>query len=88
VESALRLIDLLRRAGLLKAAEECAGVIAGDAMDERSEAILAFERARIAEGDTGRHLMSSAVRPPARMPHVAHGKTQANPGFFARLFRR
>ena len=93
IESALRLIDVLRRAGMLETAEECAGVIAGDAMDERSEAILRFQRARIAEGDTGRYMMSSAVRPPARMPHVAHGKRipappQPKPGFFARLFGR
>ncbi len=85
IESALRLIDILRRAGLLKAADECCGVIAGDAMDERSEAILKFQQARIADGDTGRHLMSSALRPPSRMPHVAHGKQAAKPGFFARL---
>ncbi len=89
VESALRLIDVLRRAGMLATAEECAGTIAGDAMDERSEALLRYQRARIAEGDTGRHLMSSALRPPARMPHVAHGKPVLPPkkkGFWARLF--
>lgn len=89
VEDALRLIDLLRRAGLLKAAEECCGVIAGDAMDARSEAILQFQRARIADADTGRHMMSSALRPPARMPHVAHGRVPARrTGFIARLLRR
>ena len=93
IESALRLIDVLRRAGMLATAEECAGVIAGDMMDERAEAMLRYQRARIAEGDTGRHLMSSAVRPPARMPHVAHGKKKLaplppKPGFLARLFGR
>jgi len=88
VESALRLIDVLRRAGMLATAEECAGVIAGDAMDERSEAVLRFQRARIAEGDIARHLLSSAVRPPARTPHVAHGKTPTQGGFWARLFGR
>ena len=88
VESALRLIDLMRRANLLKAAEECCGVIAADAMDERSEAILHFQRARIAEGDTSRHLMSSALKPPSRTPHVAHGKAKPTTGFFGRLFSR
>ncbi len=88
IESALRLIDVLRRAGMLDTAEECAGVIAGDAMDDRSEAILRFQRARIAEGDTGRHLMSSAVRPPARTPHVAHGKPTKTGGFWQRLLGR
>ncbi len=93
IESALRLIDVLRRAGMLETAEECAGVIAGDPMDERSEAILRYQRARIAEGDTGRHMMSSAIRPPARMPHVAHGKKvygppTEKPGLLSRLFGR
>lgn len=88
IESALRLIDILRRAGILKAAEECCGLIAADVMDERSETILHFQLARIAEGDTGRHLMSSALRPPARMPHVAHGKPKPSGNFLARFFRR
>lgn len=88
VESALRLIDILRRAGLLKAAEECAGIIATEAVDERSQAILSYQLARIAEGDTGRHLMSSALRPPARMPHVAHGKSPVRRTLWGRLFGR
>lgn len=86
VEDALRLIDLLRRAGLLQAAQECAGVIAADAIDERSHAILAYQCARIADADTGRHMMSSALRPPARMPHVAHGRPRPKPGWLGRLF--
>jgi hypothetical protein len=57
-------------------------------MDERAESILRFQQARIAEGDTGRHLMSSALRPPSRTPHVAHGKAATKPGFFARLLGR
>lgn len=88
IEDALRLIDILRRAGLMAAAEECAGVIMMDAMDERSTAILSYQRARIAAGDTGRHLMSSALRPPARMPHVAHGKPKPRGGFLSRLLGR
>ncbi len=83
-ESALRLIDVLRRAGLLAVAEECAALVAEGAPDDNALRILAFQRARIAEGDTGRHLMSSALRPPARVPQGqgAGGKK----GFFARLF--
>lgn len=89
VESALRLVDLLRRAGLLKAAEECCVVIAEDGPDERSQAILNFQRARIAESDTGRHLMSSAMRPPKRMAHGAHRQNAfLQRGFLARLLRR
>lgn len=84
VESALRLVDLLRRAGLLKAAEECCVVIAEDAPDERWQAILRFQRALITEADTGRHLMSSAQRPPS--PLVGHVlATPAKRGFLARL---
>ncbi len=85
IESALRLIDILRRANLLAAAEECAALVAEGAPDERSMQILNFERTRIAERDTGRHLMSSALKPPARTPHVAHGR-QSKKGFFSRLF--
>jgi len=88
VDSALRLIDVLRRAGMFTTAEEVAGVVAEGAPDERSQAILAYQRARIAEGDSGRHLMSSALRPPARLPHVAHGKPPAKKGFLARLLGR
>jgi hypothetical protein len=53
-------------------------------MDENSARILAFQRARLASGDSGRHLLSSALRPPARMPHVAHGKPK-RAGFWGRL---
>ena len=74
---------------MLATAEECAGVIAGDAMDERAQAILQYQRARIAEGDTGRHQVSSALRLPARASHAPHGKQSALPrkrGFFGWLF--
>jgi len=84
-ENALHLIDVLRRAGLLAAADECAALIGEGAPDERDMLILAFQRARIAEGDTGRHLMSSALRPPARMPHVAARRPRRK-GFLAKLF--
>ena len=84
-ENALHLIDVLRRAGLLAAADECAALVGEGAPDERAMLILAYQRARIAEGDTGRHLMSSALRPPSRMPHVAHGKRRKK-GFFSKLF--
>jgi hypothetical protein len=87
-ESALRLIDILRRANLLAAAEECAALVAEGAPDDNAMRILAYQRARIAERDTGRHLLSSALRPPARMPHVAHRQATAKKGFFARLFGR
>lgn len=77
-ETALRRVDVLRRAGDFAGAAEAAdaaGTLAGETgTDETGTAILAFQRARIAARDAGRHLMSSALRPPARTPHVAHGK--------------
>ena len=49
------------------------------AQDEDTAAILAFQRARIAAGDTARHMLSSALRPPARRPHVTHGDAGRRP---------
>ena len=54
-------------------------------LDENSAAILAFQRARIADGDRGRHGIGSALRPPARRPHVTHGQAKAG-GWWQRLF--
>jgi len=84
---ALRRIDALRRAGDFGPAGRVADQLANDEPDEATAQILTFQRARIAAGDTGRHLMSSALRPPAHTPHVAHGKSSGK-GFFARLFGR
>ncbi len=81
-EAALRLADIQRRAGLL--AEAAATLDSWPDRDDASARIAVFERARIAVGDTGRHLLSSALRPPARTPHVTHGKRAAG-GFWGRL---
>jgi hypothetical protein len=86
-DSALRLVDVLRRAGMFTTAEEVASVVAEGAPDERSQAILSYQRARIADGDAGRHLMSSALRPPARAPHVSQ-KAPSQKGFLGRLLGR
>jgi hypothetical protein len=83
-ESALRLIDVLRRAAAPARAEAAAAALDAAPLDENSSRILAFQRARLAEGDTGRHLLSSALRPPARMPHVARPKPKAA-GFWSKL---
>ena len=81
--AALRSADIQRRAGLM---EEAAATLSGlPPGHDGVTRIAAFERARIAVGDTGRHLISSALRPPARSPHVSHGK-RAAPGFWGRLF--
>jgi hypothetical protein len=83
-ESALRLIDILRRAGAGDRAVAIADRLETMPLDENSARIVAFQRARLAARDTGRHLLSSALRPPARMPHVAHGKPK-RAGFWGRL---
>lgn len=82
-ESALRLADVQRRAGLLAEALQTLDRLPKQ-QDDAAARITAFERGRIALGDTGRHLVSSALRPPATMPHVAHGK-RAPGGFWSRL---
>lgn len=86
-ESALRLIDVLRRAGEFELARARAAALDPDAMDEVSAQILVFQRARIAAGDAGRHLMSSVVRPPASRPHVAQARRPkpARRGLWGRL---
>jgi hypothetical protein len=86
-DDALRLLDMQRRAGDFAAAQARADALDGAAGDENTAAILAFQRARIAEGDAGRHMISSALRPPARRPHVTHGtQAAATGGFWRRLF--
>ncbi len=81
-EAILRLADIQRRAGLLDQAADTLRLLPSGNGDLGR--IVAFERARVAAGDTGRHMLSSALRPPARMPHVAHGKP-ASAGFWGRL---
>jgi len=83
----LRTIDVLRRAGDGPAALVHAAALDGIALDENSAAILRFERERIAAGDTGRLMISSAIRPPAHRPHLTHGRPAAT-GFWGRMFGR
>ena len=83
VETALRLADIQRRAGLFAEATATLDRFA-PGHDDGVKRIAAFERARIAAGDLGRHLLSSALRPPARTPHVTHGKRSAL-SFWSRL---
>lgn len=86
-ETALRRLDVLRRAGAFKDAAAWAETLTARAMDEASGAILRFQTARIAAGDRGRHLISAALPPPAHAPHVTHVQKR-QPSLFARLFRR
>ncbi len=83
-EELVRLADTQRRAALPADAAATLDRMPPDADDSLAR-IVAFERERIAKGDTGRHLLSSALRPPARTPHASHGK-QPTGGFWTRLF--
>jgi hypothetical protein len=88
--SALQLVDILRRAGDFPAAAAHATQLAAEPLDETSRGIVAFQRSRIEAGDSGRHLISSALRPPASRPHVSHKQGAHKPdrpgGFWSRLF--
>ena len=86
-EQALRLLDVLRRAEAFDAAYAQANALATQDLDETSARLLAFQRERIDARDAGRHLISSAVRPPARTPHVTHGKPVST-SFWRRLTGR
>jgi hypothetical protein len=85
-ELALRLVDVLRRAGQFDAAESAAKRLG--TLDAGSSEIVAFQLARVAARDTGRHLMSSALRPPAHRPHVAHQAKPEKRGFWRLIIGR
>ncbi len=87
VETGLRRLDVMRRAGMFEQGEAWAAELAARQPDELARAIVGFQRARIAGRDIGRHLISSALPPPAHAPHVSHGK-RATTGFWSRLFRK
>ena len=87
VELGLRRLDALRRAGLFEAAAAWAATMSERGQDELARAIIAFQQAKIAARDIGRHLISSALPPPAHSPHVSHGQ-RATTGFWSRLFRK
>ncbi len=74
-QEALRLVDVLRRAQDFAGARVRAeALLARPGLDETDAAVMRFQLGLIAAGDGGRHLLSSALRPPARTPHVTHGQ--------------
>jgi hypothetical protein len=79
-ELALRMLDVLRRAALFDEVVLMAQRLGQ--LDVSSSGIVAFQLARVSERDTGRHLMSSALRPPAHRPHVAHQAKPEKRGFW------
>jgi hypothetical protein len=87
VELGLRRLDVLRRAGQFDAASAWVRELTERGADELARTIIAFQQARIAQRDIGRHLISSALPPPAHAPHVSHGK-RATTGFWSRLLRK
>ena len=87
VETGLRRLDAMRRAGMFAAAEAWAAELMARQPDELARTIVNFQRARIASRDIGRHLIGSALPPPAHAPHVSHGK-RATVGFWSRLFQK
>jgi hypothetical protein len=87
----LVLIDVYRRAGMFDEAATICAALRARTQDENAQRLLAFQAERIAAKDRGRHLISSALRPPARTPHVAHtkngrGAKPAGKGLLGRLF--
>jgi hypothetical protein len=90
IQPRLCLVDIYRRAGDFSMAAAAAETLAQVPLDESSTALLAFQRRLIGEGDAGRRLMSSALRPPASRPHVSYQQARAAPGgsLWHRLFGR
>ena len=92
IQPRLCLVDIYRRAGDFPQAASVAETLAAAPLDESSAAILAFQRRLISDGDAGRQLMSSALRPPASRPHVSYQRarpSEARPspgGLWRRLF--
>jgi len=87
LELGLRRVDVLRRAGSFDHASAWADRLAQTSHEESARSILDFQKARIEARDIGRHLISSALPPPAHSPHVSHAK-RASPGFWSRLLKK
>ena len=74
MQDGLRLVDVCRRTGAMDAARHRAEALLRTAEPGGTdEAVLRYQLGLIAARDEKRHLLSSALRPPARTPHVTHG---------------
>jgi hypothetical protein len=80
--TALRLLDVLRRAGEFGAVEAWGAKMTAGRLDGFASAVVAFQRAHAAERDVGRHLLSSAA------PDHAVPDDLPTPKFWDRLFNR
>lgn len=88
LQDSLRALDALRRAGAMEAAAiQVQLLLARRELNETDRAIVDYQQRLVTAGDTARHLMSSALRPPSRTPHVTHGRTGKR-GFWARMVGR
>lgn len=88
MQDALCAVDVWRRAGDMDAAAaEAARLLGRAGLDETDRLVLVYQQGLVAAGDTGRHLLSSALRPPAQRPHVTHGR-EGRGGFWRRLAGR
>lgn len=78
--TALRLLDVLRRAGEFVALEARGAKLTAGGLDGFASAVVAFQRAHAAERDVGRHLLSSAA------PGHVVPDDLVTPKFWDRLF--
>ena len=78
--TALRLLDVLRRAGEFDAVEARGARMAAGGLDAFAAAVVAFQRAHAAERDVGSHLLSSAA------PGHVVPSDLPTPKFWDRLF--
>jgi hypothetical protein len=79
--TALRLLDVLRRAGEFGAVETRGGQMAAGGVDGFAAAVIAFQRAHATDRDVGSHLLSSAA------PDHAVPSDLPMPKFWDRLFK-
>lgn len=76
-QDALCALDAWRRANDMQAATTRAThLLAQTPLTETDRLVIAYQQQLIAANDTARHLLSSALRPPAQRPHVTHGRPQ------------
>jgi hypothetical protein len=78
-EQTVRIVDALRRAGLLDDAHATAEALQRSDPPEAVAQVIALELRLVAAGDTARHTVASALPPPARRPHVSHQRLVGRP---------
>ena len=65
-----------------------AEILTREPLDDSSAAIVHFQRRLIAQQETGRQLISSALRPPAARPHASYSQVRRETGGLGGFFRR